>query len=93
MEFFFIGDMIMVDQALAWGLVNYVLFVGEVMDKVKVIIGKIVKKGLVVIIKAIEVINVYFQYDEDGFDCEVKVFGQIIGIEDFKEGAVVFIEK
>jgi enoyl-CoA hydratase len=85
--------MISADQALAWGLVNYVLPAGEAMDKAKAIIGKIAKKGPIAIAKTIEAINAYFQHDEDGFDREVKAFGQTTGTEDFKEGAAAFIEK
>lgn len=92
-ELLLTGDMATADQALDWGLVNYVLPAGEALDKAKAIIEKIAKKGPIAIAKTIEAINAYFQYDEDGFEREVKAFGHTTGTEDFREGAAAFIEK
>ena len=43
--------------------------------------------------KVIEAVNAFFEDGENGFEREVKGFGEATGTEDFREGASAFIEK
>ncbi len=93
MELLLTGDMINAEEALKLGLANHLVPAGQEVEKAKEIIRKISSKGPVAIQKIIESVNAFFQYDEDGFDREVKEFGNCTGTKDFKEGSTAFIEK
>ncbi|MCB0592707.1 MAG: enoyl-CoA hydratase/isomerase family protein, partial [Phaeodactylibacter sp.] len=92
-ELLMTADMIGAEEAYRLGLVNYVVPPGEETAKAAELIAKIASKGPVAIAKVIESVNAYFQYNEDGFACEVQAFGVATGTEDFREGAAAFIEK
>ena len=47
----------------------------------------------VAIAKAIEAINSNFTDGVNGFQVEIKNFGDCFGTEDFKEGTTAFLEK
>lgn len=93
MELLLTGDMIDAREALQLGLINHLVAPEELLPKARAILQKIATKGPVAIAKIIEAVNAYFQYNEDGFDTEVRAFGATAGTEDFKEGAAAFIEK
>lgn len=93
MELLLTGDMLDAREALQLGLVNHVVPAEELMDKSRSILLKIAAKGPIAIAKIISSVNAYFQYNEDGFDHEVRAFGATTGTEDFQEGARAFIEK
>ena len=57
------------------------------------LLEKIAAKGPVAIQKVIEAVNAYFMYDEDGFQREMREFGNTTGTADFREGVAAFIEK
>ncbi|MEZ5039223.1 MAG: enoyl-CoA hydratase-related protein [Saprospiraceae bacterium] len=92
-ELMMTADMLTASEAYRLGLVNHVVPPGEEVAKAKALIQKIATKGPIAIAKVIEAVNAYFQYNEDGFACEVKAFGEATNTEDFKEGASAFIEK
>lgn len=93
MELTLTGDLIDANEAYRLGLVNYVVAPGEEVAKAKEIIEKTATKGPIAIQKAIEAINAYFEEGVDGFEAEVKKFGEATDTEDFIEGANAFIEK
>lgn len=93
-ELLLTGDMMNAEEALNRGLVNYVVTSEEEMlDKAKSLIGKVARKGPVAVAKVIEAVNAYFDAGTDGFDKEVKAFGDTCGTEDFTIGATAFINK
>ncbi|MCH2080757.1 MAG: enoyl-CoA hydratase-related protein [Saprospiraceae bacterium] len=92
-ELMMTGDMIGAKDALTLGLVNYVVPVGETVSKAKDLLAKIAEKGPIAIQNIIASVNAYFQHDQDGFQKEVEVFGEITATGDFIEGATAFIEK
>lgn len=93
MELLMTADMIDAQQALELGLVNYVVAAGEEVTKAKELLAKIAGKGPVAIQKVIECVNACFEDGVNGFDYEVRAFGETTATEDFKEGAAAFIEK
>lgn len=93
LELLLTGDMLGAEEAHRLGLANHVVAKGEELNKAMEIINKIATKGPLAIAKTIEAVNAYFQYDEDGFEKEVKEFGYLMGTEDAKEGAAAFVSK
>ncbi len=92
-EYTLTGDLFDAQEAYRLGLVNYVVSPGEEVSKAKEIIKKTATKGPIAIQKAIEAINAYFEEGVDGFEAEVKRFGETTNTDDFREGATAFIEK
>lgn len=93
MELLLTADMIDAREALQLGLVNHVVAAGEEVKKAKELLTKIAAKGPVAIQKVIECVNACFEEGVNGFDVEIKAFGETTATEDFKEGASAFIEK
>lgn len=93
LELMMTGDMIGASEAYQRGLVNHVVPEGEEIEKSKEIINKIAEKGPVAIAKVIASVNAYFDKQQDGFEREVQEFGNTVGTEDAKEGAMAFTEK
>ncbi len=93
LELLLTGDSIDAQEAFRLGLVNYVVPTGEEVQKAREMLKKIGSKGPVAVAKVIGAVNAFFQYNEDGFDTEVRYFGATTGTGDFREGAQAFIEK
>lgn len=93
MEMIMTAKMTSADEALTYGLVNYVTTQEELMDACKKIALKIVKNSPVAISSAIRAVNAGYSDGVNGFDVEIEEFGKCFGTEDFKEGTTAFIEK
>ncbi len=92
-EMVFTAGMIKADEALTWGLVNYVVEPGELMAKCEEIAGKILNNSGTAIASAIRAVNANFEDGVNGFDVEIEEFGKCFGTKDFKEGTSAFLEK
>lgn len=93
MEMIMSAKMISANEALNFGLVNYVFPQEELLTECKKIALKIVKNSSVAIASAIKAINAGYTDGINGFDTEIEEFGKCFGTEDFKEGTTAFIEK
>ncbi|CAM3656511.1 Enoyl-CoA hydratase/isomerase [Flavobacterium saliperosum S13] len=93
MEMIMTAGMVDAQTALNYGLVNHVVAQAELLDFTKEIAAKITKNSSVAIAKAIQAVNANFKDGVDGFDVEIKAFGDCFGTEDFKEGTTAFLEK
>lgn len=93
MEMIMTAGMINSKQALEYGLVNHVVAQEDLLDLAYQIAGKIMKNSSVAIASAIKAVNANFEKDVDGFDVEIREFGNCFGTEDFKEGTQAFLEK
>lgn len=91
MEMIMTAGMIGAEDAKAWGLVNHVVSQAELLDFTKGITAKIIKNSPVAIGKAILAVNA--GYNREGYNQEIKGFGEAFGTEDFKEGTTAFLEK
>lgn len=91
MEMIMTAGMITAQEAKEYGLVNHVVTPAELIDFCKVIAFKIAKNSPVAISKAIKAVNA--SYTSDGYEVEIKGFGEAFGTEDFKEGTTAFLEK
>jgi enoyl-CoA hydratase len=92
-EMVFTAGMIKADEALTWGLVNYVVEAEELMSKAEDIAGKILNNSGTAIAAAIRSINANYQDGVNGYDVEIEEFGKCFGTDEFKEGTTAFLEK
>lgn len=84
------GRQIKADEAFDMGMVNQVVE-GNPVEEAKAMLQKILKQGPVAIKNAI--LAVQEAGSEAGFDAEAKLFGELCGTADFKEGTSAFLEK
>lgn len=92
-EMVFTAGMIKADEALSWGLVNYVVEPEQLMEKANEIAEKILHNSGTAIASAIRAINANFKDGVDGYEAEIEEFGKCFGTADFKEGTTAFLEK
>lgn len=92
-EMVFTAGMIKADEALQWGLVNYVVEQDQLMEKANEIAGKILNNSGTAITSAIRAVNANFKDGVNGYDVEIEEFGKCFGTADFKEGTTAFLEK
>lgn len=93
MELLLTADMVKAPEALALGLVNHVVPAEELLAKATEILKKTATKGPLAIARCIRCVNANFDETVNGYDEEVKAFGEISNTEDFVEGATAFLEK
>lgn len=93
MELIFTARMISAQDALNFGLVNYVVSQDELLGKCNELAAAICKNSSVAIGYAIDAVNAGFEAGVNGFDAEIDAFGNCFGTADFKEGTTAFIEK
>jgi enoyl-CoA hydratase len=93
MEFLMTGNMIDATAALHYGLVNYVVSGGELIEKAKSILTIINAKAPVAVKKCIDAANAYFDKNKNGYQAEIDYFGECFETEDMQEGASAFLEK
>ena len=92
MELLMSGNMISAKEAMDDGIVNKVFSAEELLPKTKEILSLIQSKAPVAVSKVIECVN-NFDHTQQGYDLEIKKFGECFATEDAKEGASAFLEK
>lgn len=80
-------------EALQWGLVNYVTTAEELLPKSKEILQTIQTKAPIAVSKIIECINTGIENKENGYEKEISAFGECFDTTDMKEGTAAFLEK
>jgi enoyl-CoA hydratase len=93
MELIMTAGMIDVERAIEYGLVNHIAASEELLEFCKNIAKKIAKNSPIAISQAIKAINAGFKNDVNGYDVEIKAFGECFGTDDFTEGTAAFLEK
>ena len=93
MEMIMTAGMIDAKKALDYGLVNHVVIQEELLPTCQKTAMKIAGNSLVAISSAIEAINSNFKNGVNGFDVEIREFGNCFGTDDFAEGTTAFLEK
>jgi len=93
MEMIMSAKMVSADEALTFGLVNYVTPQEELLAECKKIALKIVKNSSTAIASAIRAVNAGYTDGVNGFNAEIEEFGKCFGTADFKEGTSAFLEK
>ncbi|HET9826110.1 MAG TPA: enoyl-CoA hydratase-related protein, partial [Chitinophagaceae bacterium] len=92
MELLMSGNMISAKEAMEYGIVNKVLDQEDLLKTAKAILGIIQTKAPVAVSKVIECVN-NFDHTQQGYDFEIKKFGECFATEDMKEGTSAFLEK
>ena len=87
------ANMIDANTALQYGLVNYVVKQEELLAKTRSILETINTKAPLAVAACIKATNAVYDETVDGFDVEVKEFGNCFDTEDRKEGTSAFLEK
>jgi enoyl-CoA hydratase len=93
MEMILTAGMIDADTAKIYGLVNHVVPQADLFSTYTSLANRIMKNSPVAISKAIEAVNANFISGINGFDVEIKNFGDCFATDDFKEGTTAFLEK
>lgn len=93
MELMMTGSMINADEAKSLGLANYVETPENLLPKTKEILSLILTKSPVAISKVIAAVNSCFHFGKNGYNEEVKLFGEVFSGNDKKEGISAFLEK
>lgn len=93
MELMMTGDMISAEDALALGLVNYVVPAGELIPKAQNLLISILKQAPIAVANIINCINAAYNNEANGYQTEANSFMNCCRTEDFKEGTSAFIEK
>ncbi|RBL93028.1 enoyl-CoA hydratase/isomerase family protein [Chitinophaga flava] len=92
-ELMMTGDMITADEALAWGLVNHVVKLEELMPKAISILEKIQTKAPLAVARVVKCVNAAIDKELDGWETEIKEFAACFATADLQEGAEAFIQK
>jgi len=87
------GNMIDANTALQYGLVNYIVPPEELLNKTRTILQVINSKAPIAIAKCIETANAVYNESKNGFEEEIKSFGECFATDDMKEGTTAFLEK
>jgi enoyl-CoA hydratase len=93
MEMILTAGMIDAETAKTYGLVNQVVPQADLHATYMTIASRIMRNSPVAIGKAIEAVNANFTDGINGFEVEIKNFGDCFGTDDFKEGTTAFLEK
>lgn len=93
MELMMTGNMIDAVEAKALGLVNHVTPAESLLEKTKEILNMILSKSPTAVSKVIQAVNAFYAFDKNGFNEEIKLFGEVFSSADKKEGTTAFIEK
>lgn len=93
MELMMTAHMIDANEAKQLGLVNHVTTADALLNQTKNILEIIMTKGPNAIGKVIAAVNAYYDISKNGFDEEIKLFGDCFGTDEMKEGVSAFLEK
>ena len=92
-EMMITANMIDAATALQYGLVNYVVPQEELLSKARSILSIANAKAPLAVAKCIEAANAVFDHSRNGYEVELRAFGECFGTEDMKEGTAAFLEK
>ncbi|MGO1243709.1 MAG: enoyl-CoA hydratase/isomerase family protein [Sphingobacterium sp.] len=94
LEMIMSGEMIDAQEALQWGLVNYVVPQESLITKCEELLEKMYTRSPHAIATAINVVNEGLQAaNGGGYNAEIEAFTSAFDTEDFKEGVSAFLEK
>ncbi|MFC1565524.1 enoyl-CoA hydratase/isomerase family protein [Candidatus Neomarinimicrobiota bacterium] len=88
------GKMIDADEALRIGLVNHVVLLSELTEKVNLLAKSIIKNGPAAVGAALNCIHKGFDEPlENGLDIELNAFAELFETDEQREGTTAFVEK
>ena len=93
LEMILTGDMISAQEAYQFGLINHVVSQYDLLTKAETLMRVILSRAPLALQSAIRAVNTSFDQNVNGFEEEIKLFGQCFDTEDFKEGVTAFLGK
>ncbi len=93
LEMLMTTDMVGAEEAVRIGLANHMAAAGEEVNKAVSIVEKIATKGPNAVAKVIELTNIFYNGNENGFDAEQRIFGSLFRQSESIEGIQAFLEK
>jgi len=93
MELLMTASMIDATEAKQLGLVNYVTTADALMEQTKQLLQVILTKGPHSISKVIAAVNACYDESKNGFEEEIRLFGECFGTDEMKESVSAFLEK
>jgi len=93
LELLMSGNMIDAHEAKQFGLVNHITSVDNLLEQAKFILTVINSKAPLAVAACIKAANAVYDERKNGFDVEIKEFGDCFATEDMKEGVAAFLEK
>lgn len=93
MELMMTAHMIDANEAKQLGLVNHVTAIDSLLTQTENILEIIMTKGPNAVGKVIAAVNANFDNSKNGFEEEIKLFGDCFGTDEMKEGVSAFLEK
>lgn len=93
MEMILSATMLTGEEALKWGLVNYVVDLADLLPKATEIATKIANNSPLALSAAISSVNAGYKDGVNGYQTEIDQFGNLFGTADFTEGVGAFMEK
>jgi len=93
MELLMSAGMIDANEAKQLGLVNYVTTPETLLEQAKKILALINSKAPLAVAGCIKTANAVFNEAVNGYDLEIKEFGNCFDTDDMKEGVSAFLEK
>ena len=93
LELLMSGNLIDAKTALQYGLVNHISPVEELINAARSIAETINSKAPLAVARCIAAVNAGYQNNVNGYEVEIKAFGECFGTEDMKEGAIAFLDK
>jgi enoyl-CoA hydratase len=85
--------MVSAQDALTWGLVNYVVPQGELLESAAKYAAMICRNSPMAVSAAIRAVNAGYKDGVNGYVKEVEEFGNCFGEPEFLEGTAAFMEK
>ena len=93
LELLMSGNMIDAHEAKQFGLVNHVTSVDNLLEQARLILSVINSKAPLAVAACIKTANAVYDETINGFELEIKEFGNCFNTEDMKEGTSAFLEK
>jgi enoyl-CoA hydratase len=92
-ELLLTGDMLSAEEAIKYGLANYITTPEQLLDRSIELAMKMMARGPLALSGVIRSVNAYFDKSMDGYSFEARTFGEVAATNDFEEGTKAFIEK
>jgi enoyl-CoA hydratase len=93
LEIMMTGNMVDATHAFQIGLINQVVDATALMDEAKKMMRAILSKGPQAVARVIQAVEACYDKTKDGYQEEVKLFGQCFGTAEMQEGVSAFLEK
>lgn len=93
LELIMTASMISAEEGKSYGLVNHVTTSEELIGFTTKLATKIMRNSPMAISAAIRAVNDVYRVDTNGFESEIREFGNCFGTTEFIEGTSAFLEK